>query len=533
MAPNTGGKATWPSNLQGRLSKQRHENIYAHTNAFLAVALELKAIQDGAGSHGPPKGVFQPFLDAVIELVGRFQEAPSVEDLTKDITELKSLVSKQTKDQLQLVKSVNALGSLRTGALTPVSGPPCSWLEAARRGAALGTTTTTTSGSYVSNWLGAAYTKGSTVPSTVTRTSGSPAPVLPLTADLELHVRKTTPLVVNPFRHNYQKLVDEVNRSIAESGDKMISHRKVVASRVLPSRDVILTVDNMEDAERLQRSTSTWPKVLGSNAVLKRRGYPVAVHHQCQPMAATPTEITYVGWVRPWKTVVGRDAQPCWWWNSTTTAQPSGDRQGLILDGKQHDATAAAAMLWLSRIRHIIQHCRKALACAYCGQEHSTQDCVHKDHDNRRKHAHCVLCGGKHYAFDRKCPVKRQQIKIIRQKKATCPPFFPETPWSGIPVPATDIPMQEPELELTSLDGSQHAPAQERSRSTTNKKVTAATRNPSREASRSKSRRPTHSKSHNQEPSSRNKSWARDRNKRIRRNTLDGKDNDDVMATGN
>ncbi|THC94011.1 hypothetical protein EYZ11_006520 [Aspergillus tanneri] len=514
MAPNTGGKATWPSNLQGRLSKQRHENIYAHTNAFLAVALELKAIQDGAGSHGPPKGVFQPFLDAVIELVGRFQEAPSVEDLTKDITELKSLVSKQTKDQLQLVKSVNALGTLRTGALTPVSGPPRSWLEAARRGAALGTTTTTTSGSYVSNWLGAAYTKGSTVPSTVTRTSGSPAPVLPLTADLELHVRKTTPLVVNPFRHNYQKLVDEVNRSIAESGDKMISHRKVVASRVLPSRDVILTVDNMEDAERLQRSTSTWPKVLGSNAVLKRRGYPVAVHqvnvkmigkenpakHQkalierltaanANRLAATPTEITYVGWVRPWKTVV-REGRP-----AMLVVEFDNDRAANV--------------------------------------EHSTQDCVHKDHDNRRKHAHCVLCGGKHYAFDRKCPVKRQQIKIIRQKKATCPPFFPETPWSGIPVPATDIPMQEPELELTSLDGSQHAPAQERSRSTTNKKVTAATRNPSREASRSKSRRPTHSKSHNQEPSSRNKSWARDRNKRIRRNTLDGKDNDDVMATGN
>ncbi|RAK80121.1 uncharacterized protein BO72DRAFT_456390 [Aspergillus fijiensis CBS 313.89] len=44
-------------------------------------------------------------------------------------------------------------------------------------------------------------------------------------------------------------------------------------------------------------------KVLSPNAVIKRRGYSIAVIANASRLAATPTEITYLGWVRLWKTI--------------------------------------------------------------------------------------------------------------------------------------------------------------------------------------------------------------------------------------
>lgn len=86
---------------------------------------------------------------------------------------------------------------------------------------------------------------------------------------------------------------------------------------------------NMEDVERLARTNAPWVKALGADAVLKRRGYAVALINvdvdvigRSNPLkrqrelakrllaanthrwAATPTDITYVGWARPWKRVV-------------------------------------------------------------------------------------------------------------------------------------------------------------------------------------------------------------------------------------
>jgi hypothetical protein len=117
-------------------------------------------------------------------------------------------------------------------------------MEAARRGAA------------TSNWLANAHPNGmSPNGSTMTGTSSTPALLLPLLAEeLELHVRKTTASVVNPLRRNHQTLVNRINASITESGEKLITHRKMATGRVLPSGDVVLTADNIEDVERLTRS---------------------------------------------------------------------------------------------------------------------------------------------------------------------------------------------------------------------------------------------------------------------------------------
>jgi hypothetical protein len=138
------------------------------------------------------------FLDAAIALAQKVTDAPSLEAITKDLKEIKDTVQNQTKQQLQLIKAVNTIehrSAKKSGLITPVARPPRSYLEAARRGAA-------SSGSYASN----NGSGTSPVGSTVTGTSGTPA-LPPLAEDLEIHVRKTTPAVVNPLRRNHQALV--------------------------------------------------------------------------------------------------------------------------------------------------------------------------------------------------------------------------------------------------------------------------------------------------------------------------------------
>jgi hypothetical protein len=228
--------------------------------------------------------------------------------VTKDLKEIKESIQNQSKQQIQLIKAVDVIET-RSAKASGSAAPPRSYIEAARRGAAM------------SNWLGNTHPNGTSPNgSAETGASSIPVPLLPpLAEDLELHVRKTTASVVNPLRRNHQTLVNRVNASIAECGDALIAHRKVAAGRVLPSGDVVLTVDNMEDVERLTRSPM-WVKVLGADATIKRRGYPIIVHqmeakmigldnpakHQhalterllaanATRLAATPTDITFVG----------------------------------------------------------------------------------------------------------------------------------------------------------------------------------------------------------------------------------------------
>jgi hypothetical protein len=57
----------------------------------------------------------------------------------------------------------------------------------------------------------------------------------------------------------------------------MITHRKVSAGRVLPSRDILLQADSLKDVERLTRS-SAWIRAFGADAVIKKQTYGVIMH---------------------------------------------------------------------------------------------------------------------------------------------------------------------------------------------------------------------------------------------------------------
>ena len=126
--------------------------------------------------------------------------------------------------------------------------------------------------SLISGWMNRIQANGSvSTNSAVSTTPSSPAPVIPLPGDLELHVRKTDPSVVDPLRRTKPlDIVERVNRVIHDMGDSMISRRKVSAVRLLPSGDVILRTNSLEDVEQLTRAAG-WCQTFGDGAELKRQ----------------------------------------------------------------------------------------------------------------------------------------------------------------------------------------------------------------------------------------------------------------------
>ena len=138
-----------------------------------------------------------------------------------------------------------------------------------------------TNSSWCTGWLrqvdsaggaGAAPTNGS--PGSL---SSAPAPVQVFQEDLELHVLGTDKLIIGPLMRKPEDIVGLANRGIRDSSAQLIRHRQVSYGRVLPSGDVILGVNSLEDAEQLTRA-SDWVKVFGERARLRKQTYGVVMH---------------------------------------------------------------------------------------------------------------------------------------------------------------------------------------------------------------------------------------------------------------
>lgn len=99
-----------------------------------------------------------------------------------------------------------------------------------------------------------------------------------LREDLQLIVRGTDRAVVDPLRRDEQEIMKRVNWAIEEAGG-VTRHRRISAGRMLPSGDVLLQADSLEDVERLTKAcfagTSNWCQVFGEDAMLKRHTYSV------------------------------------------------------------------------------------------------------------------------------------------------------------------------------------------------------------------------------------------------------------------
>jgi hypothetical protein len=108
--------------------------------------------------------------------------------------------------------------------------------------------------------------------------------------------------------------VERANRAIKESNNATIAHWSVSTGRILPSRDVILRAESLENVEQLARAAKDWCLTFGDNATIKRRTYRIVMNGvNCKldlaaaparikvdnlgRLASAPTVITYTGWL--------------------------------------------------------------------------------------------------------------------------------------------------------------------------------------------------------------------------------------------
>lgn len=137
--------------------------------------------------------------------------------------------------------------------------------------------------SLVSGWLTRTKTDG-TVPSN-DLSSGSSAATVPsllMREDLQLFVCGTARTLVDPLRRDEAELVRRVNKVIrADIKDLELPDERgpVSSGRVLPSGDVLLQVDSLDQVRQLTQAAaqedSNWCHALGENAALKRHAYAV------------------------------------------------------------------------------------------------------------------------------------------------------------------------------------------------------------------------------------------------------------------
>lgn len=108
--------------------------------------------------------------------------------------------------------------------------------------------------------------------------------------------------------------MERANRAIKESNNATIAHWSVSTGRILPSRDVILRAESLENVEQLARAAKDWCLTFGDNATIKRRTYRIVMNGvNCKldlaaaparikvdnlgRLASAPTVITYTGWL--------------------------------------------------------------------------------------------------------------------------------------------------------------------------------------------------------------------------------------------
>ncbi|GAE00196.1 hypothetical protein NFIA_007450 [Paecilomyces variotii No. 5] len=409
----------------------------------------------------PPLDLFVMLADQVRQFAQRVKNEPTLNTVEQEIRSIKDQLNRRLAREDQVFKQLDTLTTQTdrvAAALTPRGS--------SYRDAALRSHVVSSSESFVTGW-------NNRVPSTLSpagsnglsSTSSPVATPSPSKTDLQVHVKGTTASVVDPLRQKEKELVERANRAIAQSGERMVMHRVVSSGRVLPSGDVILQTDSLEDTEQLTRH-DTWVKAFGDHAEIRKRTFPVTMYqveidrvHSLAPsalqdqlradnagwLAKVPGTITWAGWllglkkVRELKDQGQRTSMLNVEFDDDRAARTAVDR-GVVFLGKLYSAVAyhkdqrVQQCFRCQAYGHIARHCRRNPRCAYCAGEHDTQVC--EDPKNKRT-ACCAVCKDslsekeqmkqpeklKHFAFSRDCPVRQMKTAIARDIRIHGSPY--------------------------------------------------------------------------------------------------------------
>lgn len=303
-----GAASPWPDHSYNH---QDH-NQCAHAAAILSETVELKQIADRTQGL-PPRDLFIRFMSSVEDLAVKVRDRESQSGQTEVLQQLhqiQNMLNKQTEEMKTLQQPLQSSKATNS----PPASSPSSQAKS-YRDAALASHLTSTKSSLVPGWM-QGNTNGSIGTNETPSTSpSSPATPFPLKEDLEIHIQGTDHQIIDPMRHQKEaRVVERANRAIKESNNAIIAHRTVSTGRILPSGDIILRTEGLEDVEQLARAAQDWCLSFGGKATIKRRTYRVVMNGvNCQlnlaaaparikadnlgRLASAPTAITYTGWL--------------------------------------------------------------------------------------------------------------------------------------------------------------------------------------------------------------------------------------------
>ena len=305
-----GAASPWPNHSYNH--KDHDES--AHAAAILTETAELRQIADRTLGL-PPRDLFIRFMSSVEDLAAKVRDRTSNNgsedhDGQKEVLQqIQDMFNKQTEEIKTLQHSMQPPKVTNSSPASNPSSHAKSYWEAALA------SHLTMKSPLVPGWLQGSPSGSIRTDKTPSSSPSRPATPFPLKADLEIHIRGTDHQIVDPLRHQKEaRVVERANRAIKESNNAIIAHRSVSTGRILPSGDVILRAESLEDVEQLARAAKDWCPTFGDNATIKRRTYCVVMNGvNCRldlaaapahikadnlgRLASAPTAITYTGWL--------------------------------------------------------------------------------------------------------------------------------------------------------------------------------------------------------------------------------------------
>lgn len=220
---------------------------------------------------------------------------------------------------------------------------------------------------------------------------------------------------------------------------------EVVAARVLPSGDVVLTADSAETARTL-RDRAEWSSILGATARVKRPRFTIMVKHvardaiDCINQEAAQHTIHeqnrrlhgVIDFLH-----VGKSTRDTGLGKKTTSliidvATPRQANllieEGLILQSTIHEVEVFHRDCMVTRcykchgIGHTARVCKRQECCGYCAAlGHRDDTCAHRKNKGQAK---CVNCGGPHPAWVSGCKVREEASITAKQAFLSRPRVF-------------------------------------------------------------------------------------------------------------
>jgi hypothetical protein len=506
------GASPWPE-----LEFNVDPNIRAHADSFLKNASEVEAVAKEKQTS-PPHDLFLRLIHSACMLAKSVKKEPSV---TKELQEVRALLNTQGEGVQSILKTLNSLENQSSRVVATVCAPR-------PQGAASAKTLPRTLWSHVTS-PSSSPINGPLSSNENPSTSSAPAAVLLSPKDLEIHLRGTHATIVDPLRGQEARLIQRANQAIKDTTDPTIQQRKFSSGRVLPSGDILLQADSVEDVDHLIRK-SQWCKSFGDSTFIKKRTWGVIMYgvdcNKINPdrkaetkaqlsadnagrLSNTPANIEYVGWLLGSK---AKDLQ-----SSMLVVEFDDERaantaigRGLVLKGKNHTCSRYDKTFSIQQCfncltyGHIAKYCRRKHRCGYCAGDHLTENCKHPKDRTRAK---CAVClekkfheeQAKHYAFDRECPERAARLEEARSSRLNGPQFYPPVARTGdITTPGVADPNKDPTPAETSATRTR--PRSRANTKTTSAKATRTTRSKSRPAACSKSNARAENNSQNERP---------------------------------